>query len=334
MKKRIIQTSVIFLVALTAGVVSSAKINVAYWDKTILYEGESTYNYLRVEEESDRYILSTNVLFGVQSVKMKNKGLTGMYYDYALASPVMSGAEEKPLSVLILGLGTGTFASLCYDYFNSVSVDGVEIDGKIVDLAREYFALPDAVNVAVEDGRAFLNMSKSKYDVIMVDAYRDITIPFQMSTVEFFTSVQEHLSARGTMILNMNMYSDLDGGIDDYMVGTIASVFSSVYTVVTGGTNIELYASSVFDCKAQLDSQLSLISGHSDLSSMMSQVSANMVKRTANGYILTDDKAPVEKLGMDVLDDYVADELAYYQRKLRGMSLKEIWDSLMNGSFF
>ena len=33
--------------------------------------------------------------------------------------------------------------------------------------------------------------------VIMVDAYQDITIPFQMSSVEFFTMVKDHLKDGG-----------------------------------------------------------------------------------------------------------------------------------------
>ena len=35
----------------------------------------------------------------------------------------------------------------------------------------------------------------------MVDAYQDITIPFQMSSVEFFTEVYEHLAPGGVMVV-------------------------------------------------------------------------------------------------------------------------------------
>jgi spermidine synthase len=48
------------------------------------------------------------VLFGVQSILKKNGELTGMYYDYAMAAPLMADVEEKEsLNVLILGMGTG-----------------------------------------------------------------------------------------------------------------------------------------------------------------------------------------------------------------------------------
>ena len=71
----------------------------AFWEKDLTYEGESVYNYLQVSEDEKQVVLSTNVLFGVQSVYRKDQGLTGMYYDYALAAPTMAmygGEEAKP----------------------------------------------------------------------------------------------------------------------------------------------------------------------------------------------------------------------------------------------
>ena len=92
----------------------------AFWQDDLKYEGESIYNYLQVYENSDEVVLSTNVLFGVQSVYKKEKGLTGMYYDYAMAAPYMTGVNEKEhLDELILGMGTGTFATQCERYFQA-----------------------------------------------------------------------------------------------------------------------------------------------------------------------------------------------------------------------
>ena len=47
-----------------------------------------SYNYLQVKDDDHTTTLSTNVLFGVQSVQNKDGKLTGMYYDYALAAPL------------------------------------------------------------------------------------------------------------------------------------------------------------------------------------------------------------------------------------------------------
>ena len=125
----------------------------AFWEKDLVYEGESIYNYLQVKEDDKSVILSTNVLFGVQSIMKKDGGLTGMYYDYALAAPVMAGATEKDTDILVLGMGTGTFALQAQRYFPQSSISGVEIDQKITDLAGKYFELPDTIPVTTYDGR-------------------------------------------------------------------------------------------------------------------------------------------------------------------------------------
>ena len=92
------------------------------------------------------------------------------------------------------------------------------------------FALPEDVKVTTYDGRAFLQAVDTTYDVIMVDAYQDITIPFQMSSVEFFTMVKDHLKDGGVMVVNMNMHGNKEGDINQYLADTIANVFDNVYT--------------------------------------------------------------------------------------------------------
>ena len=142
----------------------------------------------------------------------------------------------------------------------------MEIDKKITDLSRKYFSLPEDVKVTTYDGRAYLQAADKKYDVIIVDAYQDITIPFQMSSVEFFSMVKEHLNENGVMVVNMNMRGNSEGNINQYLSDTIASVFENVVTVYEAGN-----------------------------------------------YIMTDDKAPVELLGMQVIDQLIQEEVAYYK---------------------
>ncbi|MEY8334852.1 fused MFS/spermidine synthase [Lachnospiraceae bacterium 47-T17] len=302
----------------------------AFWESGLVYEGESIYNYLQVKETDRRVILSTNVLFGVQSVKMKEPGLTGMYYDYALAAPFLAGIMQKDSmsDVLILGMGTGTFATQCRNYFpGSLNVEGVEIDRKITDLAGTYFDLPDDVPVTTYDGRAYLQAVDQTYDVIMVDAYQDITIPFQMSSVEFFTQVKKHLKPGGVMVVNMNMKSDGAGSINAYLSDTIASVFDQVYTAdVSGNTNRELFAS---DNAEMLDVMAEGVAALRDgeLSSMMGVVSDALTPYEEGDLILTDDKAPVEVLGMRVIDEIIREEIGYYKDIFKEQGIQGLLNS-------
>ena len=290
----------------------------AFWEKGLTFEGESVYNYLQVRDTPSATILSTNVLFGVQSIKMKTDELTGLYYDYALASPFMTSLKDKPdAKVLILGMGTGTFAELCKKFFPNASIEGVEIDEKITDLAYEYFSLSRDIPVTTYDGRAYLNSIQEDYDLIMVDAYQDITIPFQMSSVEFFSLVRDHLKDDGVMVVNMNMRSNEEGNITDYLSDTISACFDNVYTVdVAGSTNRELFAS-------QNPEMLSLLSEgtaslkNPKLKAMMDEVSSSIVPSEAGNYIFTDDKAPVELLGMRVIDGIIGSEIGYFKEAYR-----------------
>lgn len=286
----------------------------AFWEKNLVYEGESVYNYLQVNEDRDRLYLSTNVLFGVQSLKMKEPGLTGMYYDYAMLAPLMAGINEKEdFNILILGMGTGTFGSQCRSYYGNVDIKGVEIDEKIIDLAVKYFEMPGNIPVEAYDGRAYLNAVDEKYDVIMVDAYQDITIPFQMSSVEFFSLVKGHLKEDGVMVVNMNMKSSKEGNINQYLSDTISSVFSNVCTVdVRGSTNRELFATENGGFRDILERNLAA-NASQELSDFIVYIKEDIEDYEAGNYLMTDDKAPVELLGMKVIDELIQDEVSYYR---------------------
>lgn len=306
-KKPCVIGGILFLICCVTGASGSF----AFWEKNLLYEGDSIYNYLQVKETEDSVILSTNVLFGVQSIMKKDGGATGMYYDYAMAAPMMSGKADG--SLLVLGMGTGTYAKQCEYYYHPASIEGVEIDQKITDLAGEYFELPESIEVTTYDGRSYLAAVQETYDVIMVDAYQDITIPFQMSSVEFFTLVREHLNENGVMVVNMNMHSNTEGNINEYLADTIAAVFDYVYTVdVAGTTNRELFATQNPEALSLFEAGRSMVE-EPELQEMLRRVSEGLVPYEKGNYLLTDDKAPVELLGMQVIDDLIQRELVYYK---------------------
>ena len=295
----------------------------AFWEKDLLYEGESIYNYLQVKETPRRIIFSTNVLFGVQSLKVKGGGLTGMYYDYALAAPLLAGGDR----ILILGMGTGTFAEQCRKYFPAAQVTGVEIDEKITALARKYFDLPAEVEVVTYDGRAFLQTDKNFYDVILVDAYQDITIPFQMSSTEFFAQVANHLAAGGVMVVNMNMRASGAGNINEYLIDTIGKIFPAVRIVdVEGVTNRILFAAADDGTLNALRGRAELLDDD-ELSRLMIHVADNWKAPSLGENILTDDRAPVEMLGMKALDNIIQRHLQHYKDIYR----REGLDGILNG---
>ena len=56
---------------------------------------------------------------------------------------------------------------------------------------------------------------------------------------------------------------------------------------------------------------------NSELYELMSKVNDSLVPYKGGDLILTDDKAPVELLGMSVIDDLIQDELVYYRERFK-----------------
>ena len=149
----------------------------------------------------------------------------------------------------------------------------------------------------------------------MVDAYQDITIPFQMSSQEFFSAVRAHLKENGVMIVNMNMTSAAEDSINVWLQDTIASVFGTVYTAdVRGSSNRELFASENPEI-ASLLTENTAACENAALREMLEKVCEALKLYQGGERILTDDKAPVELLGMKTIDGMISGELAYYKQR-------------------
>jgi len=55
---------------------------------------------------------------------------------------------------------------------------------------------------------------------------------------------------------------------------------------------------------------------------MMQRVSDNLQPYAAGNLLLTDDKAPVELLGMQTIDDMISNELSYYKERFQSEGIQ------------
>lgn len=65
-----------------------------------------------------------------------------------------------------------------------------------------------------------------------------------------------------------------------------------------------------------------------ELKKMMQRISAGMTAYEKGDYLLTDDKAAVELLGMQVIDELINSELGYYKEVFKRDGLKGLLNSL------
>jgi spermidine synthase len=124
-------------------------------------------------------------------------------WDYAsYVRSICSKSSEKS-NVLILGLGGGPMANILQTDLG-FNVDAVELDQRIAEVARRYFALSSKVNVVVDDARHYLEESRKKYDVILFDVYRGEAPPPHVFTLESLTKTKSLLKEDGLIIVNFN----------------------------------------------------------------------------------------------------------------------------------
>jgi spermidine synthase len=261
----------------------------------VLFEDESEVQYIRViqEDNGDR-ILELNEGRAVHSILPRRGAfLTADYWDSFLVLPFAARAEP-PRSVAILGNAGGTIARSYGHFWPQASVDGVEIDPELTDVGYRYFDMGSNPNLTVhnEDARPWLRSTDRKYDLIVVDAYRQPYIPFYLTTKEFFELVADHLTPDGEVVVNVGHPED-DEEFERSLGATMAAVFENVIRDPVEQTNT-LVVGSAGPLSTQRLAHASRTRLHGDLATLGEIDAARITARLPGGSILTDDRAPVE----------------------------------------
>jgi len=264
----------------------------------LIYELESAYNYVQVLQDGEARLLKLNEGEGIQSAYQPGQILTGYVYDYFLLVPFFRSELSAPVSSLcLIGLAAGTTARQYSAVFGPISIDGVEIDPGIVAVGQQYFDLnlPN-LRVIIEDGRYHLANSDQLYDVVAIDAYRPPYIPFQLSTVEFFIEVRDHLTHDGVVAVNVAR-TETDYALVDAIASTMKAVFPNVYIIdVLSNLNSVVVATkrptNLSVIKEQLGAQSNPV-----LEQVVARAGGRIWEVThAMGPLLCDDRAPVEQI--------------------------------------
>ena len=124
---------------------------------------------------------------------------------YNRIMPVALAYPDAPKRILMIGLGAGSISTYLVRAMPDAQIDVVELDPGVIDAGKKYFGLreTDKVHFIESDGRVYLNRHKDVYDLILLDAFRELGIPFHLLTKEFDTLVKEHLAPDGAMAWNV-----------------------------------------------------------------------------------------------------------------------------------
>ncbi|HSO93288.1 MAG TPA: fused MFS/spermidine synthase [Candidatus Dormibacteraeota bacterium] len=294
------------VVVLLLGLLSAGPIRAAAYGHRI-YEAESAYNYIQVIRDGTETDLILNEGQAVHSIYDPTTLYTHGYWDDMLLAPYF-GSGRVPGRVAIIGLAGGTVARQFTAIDGPVQIDGVELDPKIVDVGRRFFAMNEPnLHVHIADGRYWMATQQQRYDVILVDAYRQPYIPFYLTTREFFESAKAHLNPGGVLAINVGRTAT-DYRLVDALGGTLTAAFPSVFVLDTAHhfTNSVLFATSE-PATVQAFRERVAAQPNAALKPIVDDALAtgNIREMRPNGIIFTDDLAPVERLIDDIILGYI-----------------------------
>jgi spermidine synthase len=294
------------IVIVVLAVVSGGAIRAAAYGVRV-YETESAYNYIQVVRTGTETQLLLDEGTAVHSIYDPTTLYTHGYWDDVLLAPYF-GSGRVPTRIALVGLAGGTVARQFTAIDGPIPIDGVELDGKIVDVGRRYFAMTEPnLHVTVADGRYWMATQAGRYDVILVDAYRQPYIPFYLTTREFFESAKAHMAPDGVLAINVGR-TTADHRLVDALSGTLNAVFPRVFVIDTNVrfTNSVIYATSApvsvddFKARAQAETNPKLLPIIAE-----ALQTGNVRQAAPNGIVFTDDLAPVERLIDEIILSYI-----------------------------
>ena len=138
-------------------------------------------------------------------------------YHRTMAGHVLELAKTRPdLRILVLGGGGMAFPAWLAAHLERARIDVVEIDGKVIGIAREHFWLDELEKLAGErlhiicaDGWEHLKAGDDCYDLIVCDAFGGSKPLGPMGGAEGAAAVRSRLAEGGLFLANLR--SPLEG---------------------------------------------------------------------------------------------------------------------------
>jgi tetratricopeptide (TPR) repeat protein/MFS family permease len=292
-------------------------------DPNILYEDESQYCYIAVQQLSKDPDVRKFTQDKLTHSKIIMNDVSNLQYLYTViyAGLTEGLAKGKP-SVMAIGGGGYVFPRYVEKRWPGSHIDVVEIDPAVTEAAIQAFGLDrnTSINTIYMDARNYVDEMLNKqrngeeiprYNFIYEDAFNDYSVPFQLVTKEFNDKIAKILTDDGVYM--MNVIDVFDSGLFlGAVINTLEETFPYVHVIVDyitvpsiRETYVLVAAKSDFDPKSILskyDKGLKLW--------YLSESDKNLLKEKSRGIVLMDDYAPVENLLTPVVRERAEEELA------------------------
>ena len=198
----------------------------------IIQDVDSQYSRIWVKNISvgDINYKTMEVDTGLESYINKNTNEMGAKYLYYY--DLFDYYNKDAKSTLMIGGAAYTYPTYYLNKYQEKTIDVAEIDEKMTELAIDEFDLDienPRLKIYTQDGRSFLNNTENKYDTILIDAFKGLNAPFELTTYEALVKAKNALNDNGMVITNI--ISSLEGEDEDfikYEYSTYKEVFEDV----------------------------------------------------------------------------------------------------------
>lgn len=172
---------------------------------------ESNYFCLRVVDASSyeygpaKALILDHLMHGINH--KKNPELLISSYVHAMDEIVrmhFSVNEDSRLRYFFAGGGAYTQPRAVKAMYPDSQVTVAELDPKVTATAQQaLYVDTNEMQIIHNDARAVLQTTDQKYDVVVTDAYHDISVPYHMVTQEFAQTVKNKLTREGLYLINI-----------------------------------------------------------------------------------------------------------------------------------
>ncbi|MHB0868146.1 MAG: fused MFS/spermidine synthase [Chloroflexota bacterium] len=236
-------------------------------------------------------------------------------YEKVYADIVKYLSPSRPrMNALFIGGGGYTFPRYMEHIYPDSSLEVIEIDPDVTRVVYEELGLPRDSRIVTHnmDGRIFFNgdAPREKYDLILGDAFNDLSVPYHLTTLEFSQQLKKTMKPDGFYLVNIIDNPKRGAFLRPY-VNTLKQLFPHVTVAAIGegwkassqNTLIVVASEQPLDPQRFAETLTQMNGGQEPSTKIMPEEELAEYLSQGTSLVLTDEYVPLDQLIATLFDE-------------------------------